>query len=134
MFPEVFKHGAVTVLVLPCLFSGKSYFLQRGFVQDFLRFLFVTNTFSSSAFLGLLNGEAQQGRITTRQPGRWSRPQETWLAGTAHAACAASGSDHYVKIHRMYYFVWFLNDVVAHNVMVVWGWRKIRIWQCCSLI
>lgn len=85
---------------------------------------------NKTVFSGLLNG-GQQGRITTWHPGWWGRPQETWLVGTA---CAASGSDHSVKIHSTYYFVRYLNDVVTHNVMVVRGWRRWWTWQCCLLI
>lgn len=86
---------------------------------------------NKTVFLGLLNGEGQQGRITPWHPGWWSRPQETWLVGTA---CTAGGSDRSVKIRSTYYFVRYSTDVVTHNVMVVRGWRRWRTWQCCSLI
>ena len=109
-------------------------FLQRGFVRGFLRFSFATNPLLSWVFPGLPNGEALPGRITTRQPSWRSRPRERWLAGTATAACVASESDHCVQTHSIYYFVRYLNDVVMHSVMAVWGWRELRMWKYCSLV
>lgn len=53
---------------------------------------------------------------------------------TANAACIASESGHYVKTHSIHYFVRCSNDVITHNIVVAWGWRKLWIIMLINLV